>query len=244
MTDTRKTKLVYQQGFAKTETYINEPRLSKVIDMANTLSDKPYMSMLDLGCGDGFFTNKLASVIGAKKPCGIDISKKAVALARKNGVNAIVMDIDLKNLPYQSDSMDFIFCGNLIELVADADHLLSEMNRVLKRRGIAIVTFPNIAAWLSRIALALGYLPYYSRISTRYDLGKMFSRQKKGKSTGFIRLLTLPTLIEFADKYNLKFSKAAGIVEKSLPFPLTIIDKLLSSMPSIAFQIVVVFRNI
>ena len=48
-----------------------------------------------------------------------------------------------------------------------------------------------MASWLSRIALLFGYLPYYSRVSTQYDLGKMFGKITSGKSTGFIRLFTL-----------------------------------------------------
>ena len=100
------------------------------------------------------------------------------------------------------------------------------------------MTFPNIASWLSRIALLFGFLPYYSRISTQYDLGKMFVKTTKGQSTGFIRLFNISSFTELAKLYGLKVEKTYGVREQALPMPLQIIDKLFSRRPQLAFKII------
>ncbi len=243
MANTAKVKRVYNRGFAKTKNYVDEPRLAKTLNITKQFPNLPYKTFLDLGCGDGFFTVKLANAIGAQKIHGIDISQQAVKMARMNGVDARALDIDEKNVPYKSESIDFIFCGNLIELVADADHLLEEIHRTLKKDGTVIMTFPNIAAWLSRIALFLGYLPFYSRVSTQFDLGKMFSKIKKGQSTGFIRLFTLSSFIELTKCYGLSVKKTYGVAQRTLPLPFYLIDSFVSKKPSLASQIICVLTK-
>ena len=51
--------------------------------------------LLDVGCGDGSLSVLIAQAIGAKEVFGIDISPRAVSEARKKGVNALELDIEL-----------------------------------------------------------------------------------------------------------------------------------------------------
>lgn len=235
-------KDVYKQGFAITADYTKDPRLMKVLQI---IKEEKIIGrkLLDMGCGDGIYTAALAKAIEAKEFFGFDISEIAVARAKKNGVHAMRQDIDLVDLSYRNNFFDFIFCGNLIELILNADHLLSEANRVLKPEGYFIVTFPNVASWGSRLALLLGYLPYFSRVSTKFDLGKMGLPTKKGDSTGFIRLFTLGSFRELAERYHFSIETVHGVPARFLPFPLTLIDKIISKSPSLAFQIVCVLRK-
>lgn len=235
-------KDVYKQGFAITADYMKDPRLMKVLQIVD---GKQIIGrrMLDMGCGDGIYTAALAKAVEAKEFFGFDISENAVACAKKNGVHATKQDIDLIDLSYRNNFFDFIFCGNLIELILDADHLLAEANRVLMPEGYFIVTFPNVASWGSRLALFGGYLPYFSRVSTKFDLGKMGIPTKKGDSTGFIRLFTLRSFRELVAYYQFSVEAVHGVPVRFLPFPLTLIDKIFSKSPSLAFQIVCVLRK-
>ena len=216
MTTTRHVKKVYQKGYAKTKHLLSDPRLTKVLEIAKKNYRGKVDKLLDLGCGDGYSTKILAAALKAKRSFGIDIASEAVKMAKESDINAIQLDIDESNFPYPVNYFDFIFCGNIIELVADADHLLSEVKRTLKPNGICLVTFPNIASWLSRIALFCGYLPFYYRVSTHYDLGKMFGSVKRGGSTGFIRLFNLSSFSLLADLHGLKNNYSYGIYEESL----------------------------
>lgn len=243
MVYTKKVKGVYEEGFAKTEKYVAEPRLKEIIKSIRVFPNLPFHTFLDLGCGDGFYTKIVAKEIGAKTVYGLDISKKATKIARSMSIKTICADIDETDLPLKPNSIDFVLCGHLIELVANADHLLQEIHRVLKKNGKAIISFPNIAAWLSRFALLFGYLPYYSRVSTQFDLGKMFSPIKKGASTGFIRLFNLQSFVKLAELHKLKVVKIVGTQEQALPLPLRIIDSLISKKPSFAFSIICVLTK-
>lgn len=243
MVNTHKVKLVYQKGFAQTKQQLNEPRLKKILEIVQNQFSKHVDNLLDIGCGDGFFTQELSKILKPKEVYGIDISKEAVQNLNSKKIKGFCIDVDESDLPFPSNFFDFVYCGNLIELVADADHLFKEIYRTLKKEGTAIITFPNMASWLSRIALLFGYLPYYSRVSTQYDFGKMFLKTKKGQSTGFIRLFTLSSFQKFTELYNLKIKKVYGTQENTLPKPVKFIDNIMSVSPSFAFQIICVLTK-
>lgn len=243
MIDTKNVKEVYKKGYAKKQAIIHNPRLAKVLSIAQTIIPKNKERMLDAGCGDGSFTRALGETLHIRNIYGIDIASDAVRTAKSNRIHAKLLDTDTERFPFPSSYFDFIYCGSLVEVVADADRLLKEIHRTLKKNGVVIMTFPNIAVWLSRIALLLGYLPYYSRVSTRFDLGKMFLKIKKGQSTGFIRLFTLSSFIELTRLYGLSVKETYGVPERTLPFPFYFIDSLISKKPSLASQIICVLTK-
>ena len=48
----------------------------------------------------------------------------------------------------------------------------SEAHRVLKALGLFISTTPNLASWVNRLLLFLGYLLVHTGCSLKYDLKK------------------------------------------------------------------------
>lgn len=235
-------KKVYDEGYARMSDLAGT-RLDAVNRLAREFTPPSTERLLDIGCGDGEYTNTLARITGATELHAIDIAQKAVDAAKKHGVRAVRLDVDEADLPYASEYFDFIFCGNLLELILNADHLLSEMRRVLKKDGVIIVSFPNISAWMSRIAVLLGFLPYYARVSTKYDMGKFMSKTTKGGSTGFIRLMNLRVFRELSGLCGLAVVKAVGMTEPALPAPLRPLDLLFSKNPNTAFQLVCVLQK-
>jgi len=235
-------KNVYNEGFAKTVDFLLDERI-KIVLAAIEEKHIQGRKFLDMGCGDGAMATMIGRRIGATRISGFDIAGKAVRLAKGRGVEAVQMDIDESNLPFKNNFFDVIFCGNLIELVTNADHLLEEMYRVLSPKGIAIVTFPNACAWGSRIAVPLGFLPFFSRVSTRYDLGKLGMPMKRGGSTGFIRLFSVQSFRVLVGLYQFKVESLYGVSTRFLPFPLTLIDSLLCRSPSLAFKVIALLRK-
>lgn len=231
---------VYEENYPRMDKLLNQHRLVKVLQIIEKKIPKGPQRILDVGCGNGFFGYILGKKMGAKEVYGIDISKKAATEASKYNIIAKAVDIDVNNLPYKSNFFDFIFCGSLVELVLDPDHLLEELHRVLSPRGKIMITYPNHCAWLSRVAVLLGYNPYYDRFSTKYNsIGKLFiPKQPEGskRGTGFIRLYSLRSFKELMRLYHFNVINIFGARGETLPQQISLLDRLFANIPSFAFQ--------
>lgn len=231
-------KKVYINGYARTKSFKNDSRLSEVLRLVDQMVPRCPQRILDVGCGNGVFSGELGRRLRAKEIFSIDISPNAVKEALNRNIKATVLDIDEGYLPFKAGFFDFIFCGSLVEVVLDPDHLLEELYRVLSPNGHLIITFPNLCAWVNRIVMLLGFHPYYDRISRRYDLCKLFIPLTKGDSTGFIRLYTLRSFKQLAQVYGFKVIKSYGASEYSMPKIIALVDRVLSKIPQFAFQII------
>lgn len=134
--------------------------------LKNELAEK--RTLLDLGCGEGKLIFKLMK--NFDKLFGIDISpkriKKAKELAKRYSpdnekIKFIIADIE-KGLPFPKDSFDVVTCVAVLEHLFDVYGVLSEINRVLRKRGILILEIPNIAYIKYRFQLLVGKLPVTS----------------------------------------------------------------------------------
>lgn len=236
-------KYIYYSGFAKTDSMLREERLKKVLEVAFKHIKKNPEKILDIGCGDGSFTALLGKSLSARELYGVDISPRAIELAIKHNVKSTVLDIDKEDLPYNNEYFDFVYCGNLIELVINADHLLSEINRVLKTNGQCIITFPNLNSWGSRISVLFGFHPYYDRVSTKVGCKKFILPLIKGDSTGFIRLFNVNSFKIVAEYYGLKVMKYYGSKADGMPKVFSFLDGVICKKASFAFQIIAVLNK-
>lgn len=100
-------------------------------------------SLLDIACGKGLF---LAALQGHNKNMslyGSDISEYAIEEAKKI-VNAEFQVADGENLPYKSNSFDFVTCLGGLEYYQDPQKGAKEIARVLKPNGKAVIFVPNL----------------------------------------------------------------------------------------------------
>lgn len=58
------------------------------------------------------------------------------------GENIYPIKGEASNLPFKSNSIDFIFCSSLIEHILDQNKLISELCRVLKNDQFCYLSFP------------------------------------------------------------------------------------------------------
>jgi SAM-dependent methyltransferase len=93
-------------------------------------------TLLDVGCGDGFWTGIFATL--GLRPTGIDISPGGIAIARKRHPELVfdVADVD-RPLSFPAESFDVVFCRGLTQL-ARRD-LFSEANLALVQRLVSHV---------------------------------------------------------------------------------------------------------
>ncbi len=87
--------------------------------------------ILDIGCGVGAVGLYFKGLLGAKEAWGLELSRGRAEAAQARGVKAVLCDLNQEALPFQKDSFDAIFCGEVIEHLVDPDHLLDEIARVL-----------------------------------------------------------------------------------------------------------------
>jgi SAM-dependent methyltransferase len=95
------------------------------------LAAKPGEKILDLGCGDGQLTQRIAAT-GADV-LGVDASADMVRAARERGV---VADLgDAQQLPYADNTFDAVFSNAALHWVRDQDAMIAQIDRVLKPGG-------------------------------------------------------------------------------------------------------------
>ncbi|HZP06861.1 MAG TPA: methyltransferase domain-containing protein [Terracidiphilus sp.] len=114
------------------------------------LAAQPGERILDLGCGDGQLTQRLAQA-GAQVT-GVDASAEMAAAARARGLAAEVGNAEA--LPYPDASFDAVFSNAALHWVRNQDAMLAEVHRVLKPGGRFVAEMGghgNIAA--IRVAL-------------------------------------------------------------------------------------------
>ncbi|MBA3733323.1 class I SAM-dependent methyltransferase [Patescibacteria group bacterium] len=74
---------------------------------------------------------------------GLDISEKLCQIARQNNPEATIVKGDAENLPYADNTFDIVLMTETLEHMLDYSKAVKEVERVLKSRGVFIVTVPN-----------------------------------------------------------------------------------------------------
>lgn len=87
---------------------------------------------LEVGCGSGWFAARVARELGAAV-AAVDQSERMVELARANGVDARVGDVE--RLDFADEAFDCIAANWMLYHVPDLDRALAEIARVLRPQG-------------------------------------------------------------------------------------------------------------
>ena len=110
-------------------------KLNEIV-LKNILNKNEKINILDIGCGEGYYTGNLKNFLDenniSNEIIGIDISKEAVISASKShkGINWIVASAT--NIPVEDNSLDFIIC-------MFAKIIPEEKMRTLKKGGKLII---------------------------------------------------------------------------------------------------------
>lgn len=95
-------------------------------------------TLLDAGCGEGYYTERVLSLLRDKDlhAIGVDISKDACEAAKKRIPSLSVVTASLYDLPIEDASVDIL-------LLLFSPFAKEEISRVLKRGGYLITAFPE-----------------------------------------------------------------------------------------------------
>ncbi|MDH5689847.1 MAG: class I SAM-dependent methyltransferase [Candidatus Bathyarchaeota archaeon] len=131
---------VYKAGIW-TEEQLDPRKLSKSGLILKKLSPQRGEILLDLGCGNGRYS-KIFSLRGVSV-AGLDISKLALDLAKKQHVHCNLVLGTAEKLPFKDGVFDKVFAMDVLEHVQNDFECLNGIIRIIKNGGVIFVSFPK-----------------------------------------------------------------------------------------------------
>ena len=149
--------------------------------------------ILDLGCGDGQLTKRIAATGAVVQ--GFDASPEMAAAARSRGV--AVDEGTAERLPYADRSFDAVFSNAALHWMRDQDGMMSEVHRVLKPGGRFVAemgALGNIAAIRVAFAAVLERHGYDGRQHDRnyYPTADAYARRLQRHGFRVDRMAVIP----------------------------------------------------
>lgn len=99
-------------------------------------------STLVIGCGRGEEIDIVLEA-GPSSVCAIDYSEEAIRLAGRRHKSVKFQQGDAHNLAFNDRQFDCVVCSEVIEHLERPEVAVSEISRVLKSNGTAVLTVPN-----------------------------------------------------------------------------------------------------
>jgi ubiquinone/menaquinone biosynthesis C-methylase UbiE len=112
----------------------------KDVDRIASLIQRRHGMILDLACGPGNITRRIARLAPESTVVGFDLSpqmlERAVRLTAKERLrNVYYMRGSALSLPFKAGSFDAVTCCGALQLFSDQDQAVGEIARVLKPKG-------------------------------------------------------------------------------------------------------------
>jgi SAM-dependent methyltransferase len=161
------------------------------------------LHLLDIACGKGQFLLDLTAGLRARGQVNIDkITVVDLVKASGNVLDQLnpkpeffQQSVDGQKLPFADATFDLVTCNHVLEHLFETEFLVREIRRICRPNGVAVISVPNCAAWMNRIAFLFGGQPLGSEVGTEavdygFWPGFMKDRLKKFNPSGHIRDFT------------------------------------------------------
>lgn len=150
--------------------------------------------VLELGCGPGFYSRKLARQFPQILVTGVDHSKCQLLRARQRAQseairNCVFEQVNALQLPCEDDCFDVLIASRLFTVLRDVDLAVAEMYRVLKPGGRCFIAEPRYVLWASLPLLAMWLLarsshsrngygePHKATVYSKQEFAALFAEQ-------------------------------------------------------------------
>lgn len=143
------------------------------------------MSLLEVGCGVG--TDLVRFAQGGALVTGIDLSEQAVDLCRQNlavhGVPGDVQVMDGEHMAYPDNAFDVVYAHGVLQYTPDPHAMITEIYRVLKPGGTAVLMVYNRYSWLNGMSKMM-------RVGLEHDDAPAFRTFARGEFQAMLQPFT------------------------------------------------------
>ena len=148
--------------------------------------------VLDIASGEGYGSNFLS--FQAKSVKGVDIAADAIkhAQAKYRRENLTFLVGDCLSIPIDSQSIDVVVSFETLEHIAEHDHFLTEIKRVLRQDGMLIISTPDKRNYSDK-----------RKFKNKFHIKEIYSEEFKALLGGYFRNL----------RFGRQFFKNGSIIE-------------------------------
>jgi len=119
---------------------------------------------------------------------------------------------------FDGKRFDVIFCGEVIEHVFSPDRLLRQLAGVMHDDSLLILSTPNLAYWVNRVLLVLGFNPLFVENSAEVMLGRRWPALGQGNPTqGHVRLFTNRAAEDLFRRESFRLMRTRSVPVWNLP---------------------------
>lgn len=174
---------------------------------------KKNTTILDVGCGAGHLLKILKEKTSADKVVGVDFSIINLYLAKKyfsSDCDYIYTDLN-QPLPFQSNSIDYIFLSDTFHYIARQKSLANELERVVSQKGLIILNHLHNKYFEDEFTdpphhsqTAKKYLSFFSSLNS-------FLYSEKLSHKGILKYIKQEKMVDYEKKlktFTLLFSKS------------------------------------
>ena len=117
------------------------------------------INVLGVGCGPGF-NLLLLKELGFEELVGIDVLPPSYwPMKKPPSFDYLTFDVCSKPLPFKDEHFNVVLLIDVLEHLYDPAPLLTEIQRILKPKGLLVVRTPNIANLNNRLLMLCGRSP-------------------------------------------------------------------------------------
>ena len=119
-------------------------------------------NILDVGCGEGYMSERIFKQFPDSHITGIDINSEAIKIAKSRCSDVRFQVEDIYAIPFDTNSFDLVICSEVLEHIKDPSIALNEISRVSSKR--VLLTVPHEPwFWLLNL-LSLNHLYTFGNV--------------------------------------------------------------------------------
>ncbi|MGI6636791.1 MAG: class I SAM-dependent methyltransferase [Minisyncoccales bacterium] len=159
--------------------------------------------VLDVGCGNGRFYNKIAPKADY---LGIDSSEKLIEIAKRSYPKGRFAVADVLNLPFENNRFDLVYAIGILHHIPSKkfrQKTLDEISRVLRLKGTAVITVWDIWEKTARRKMVVKEAIYNVLGLSQLDIGDVLLNWQ-GEDQFYFHSFSLNSLTKLCKKSKLK----------------------------------------
>lgn len=213
------------KSHARLDELSRHKKAKKIISVLNTFADLSKCRVLDIGTGSGHIIQDISQI--CKSATSVDLYDERQAKSKYK-----FKKVSDEHLPFANNSFDVVITNHVIEHVRNQKLHLSEIYRILKKKGVVYLATPN-KYWIADPHYKLPFISWMPRKLASFYLKIMMNKSWDiyPLSYGDVRRLTkkfevnylTPEIIKNLAKYELDVSEKLQTVIKFMPLPIKLV---------------------